>query len=100
MAAERVLTFHACQKVARDELGALMDELVEGVLSVGAGLPPNDRSRGVEQRFARAADAFAVAFHIALLEVRREMFQILFVGQDGVRLRAKKSCCTRRPGAP
>jgi len=90
VAAERVLGFHARQEITRDKLGALMDKLEEGVLPVGARLPPDDGTGGVAQKLTGAADAFAVAFHVALLEVCREVFQVLFIGQDGVGLRAKE----------
>ncbi len=42
MAAERVEGFVEADEVAGDEAGALVDELVEGVLAVGAGLAPVD----------------------------------------------------------
>ena len=40
--AERVVVSHGGEEVARDQLGALVDQLVEGVLAVGAGLAPDD----------------------------------------------------------
>jgi len=90
VAAKRILGLHPCQKVTGDKLGTLVDELIEGVLPICAGLPPDDGSGGVLQGIACAADALTVAFHVALLEVSRKVFQILFVRQDGVRLRAEE----------
>ena len=35
------------QEIAGDQLGALVDQLVEGMLPVGAGLAPDHRAGGV-----------------------------------------------------
>ena len=43
-------------EVAGDEAGSLVDELVEGVLAVGAGLTPNDRAGGVVDLSARTGN--------------------------------------------
>jgi hypothetical protein len=40
---DRVERRSGSQEVGRDELGALVDELVEGMLAVGAGSTPDDR---------------------------------------------------------
>eukprot|EP00962_Isochrysis_galbana_P029201 scaffold9325_cov97-Isochrysis_galbana.AAC.1 len=74
------------QKVGRDELGALVHQLVEGVLPVGAGLAPDDRSRLDRHSEAVAPHPLAVGLHVGLLEVCREAVHVLVVGQDGVRL--------------
>ena len=44
MLAERVVRLDRGEEVAGDELRALVDELVEGVLAVGARLAPDDRA--------------------------------------------------------
>ena len=87
---QRVMGLRGRQEVTRDKLGALMDELVEGVLTVGSGLAPDDRSGGVIHPFIVLGDALAVAFHVHLLEVSREVGQILVVGQDSVALSAEE----------
>ena len=50
--AQRVVALAKADEVAGDQLGALVDELVEGVLPVGAGLAPDDRS-GLPRRPGR-----------------------------------------------
>ena len=42
----------AIRKSAGHDLGALVDQLVEGVLAVGAGLAPDDRAGAVLDRLA------------------------------------------------
>ena len=75
----------------RDEVGrhqprALVDQLVEGVLPVGAGLAPPHLAGARGDRAAVRAHALAVRLHRQLLEVRREPVQQLGVRQDRVGL--------------
>ncbi len=42
-------------EVCRDELGALVDQLVEGVLSVRAGFTPNDGAGGIVDLVTRTS---------------------------------------------
>ena len=42
--AERIQRVVEADEVARDQLGSLMDQLVEGMLAVGSGFAPEDRS--------------------------------------------------------
>ncbi len=86
MIAARVVTLRRGQEVARDQLGALVDQLVESMLTVGARLPPDDRAGRIIDARALAGDALAIALHIALLEVRWEVHQVLIVRQNGMRL--------------
>ena len=51
-----VLRVDGRDEVARDDLGALVDQLVEGVLAVRPGLAPHDRASGVVHRLAGAGD--------------------------------------------
>ena len=74
------------EEVGRDELGALVDQLVERVLPVGAGLAPDDRPRRARDLVAAARDALAVGLHVALLKVGGEAVHVLIVRQDRVRL--------------
>ena len=55
MAAERVERFDEGDEVAGDQPRALVDQLVEGVLAVGAGLAPVDRAGVVVDRGCRRA---------------------------------------------
>mmetsp|Transcript_17218 Transcript_17218/g.43891 ORF Transcript_17218/g.43891 Transcript_17218/m.43891 type:complete len:430 (-) Transcript_17218:352-1641(-) len=77
-------------EVARDKFGALVDELIEGVLAVGAGLAPHDGAGGHCHALARLGDALAVALHVALLEVGGKAVHVLVVRQQRVCFRAKK----------
>ncbi|MPM23084.1 hypothetical protein SDC9_69547 [bioreactor metagenome] len=75
-------------EVGRDEPGALVDQLVEGVLAVGAGLAPEDLAGVGGDRAAVPADPLAVRLHGELLQVGREAVQVLRVRQHRVRLGA------------
>ena len=83
MAAERVEGFVEADEVAGDEAGALVDELVEGVLAVGAGLAPVDGAGLGFDGFAVERDVLAVGLHGELLEVGGEALEVLLVGEDG-----------------
>ena len=71
-------------EVRGDEPGALVDELVEGVLAVGARLAPEDLTGLSGHGAAVPAHGLAVGLHGELLEVGGEAVQVLGVGQDGV----------------
>jgi len=77
-------------EVAGDQAGALVDELVEGVLAVGAWLAPHDRTCAVVDGLARLADELSVALHITLLEIGGKTVQVLIVGQQGVCFRLEE----------
>ena len=49
-----------------------MQELVEGMLSVGSGLSEDDRTGFIIHRLAETVHTLAVRFHIELLQMRRE----------------------------
>jgi len=80
VAPDGVVRFRRHQKVARDQPRALMDELVEGVLPVGARLAPDDRARRVPHRSPVPVHALAVALHVTLLKIRWETMHVLVVG--------------------
>ena len=90
MLANGVVTDRRRYKIAGNELGALMNELVKSVLAVGARFSPKDGACLVAHQLPVAVGIFAVALHIALLEIRREAAQVLVVGQDGFRFRSPK----------
>ena len=50
-------------------VGALVDELIEAVLAVRAGLAPVERARVVVDHFAVKRHVLAVGLHSELLEV-------------------------------
>lgn len=73
-------------EVGGDQLGALVDELEEGVLGVGARLAEEDRTGGVLGRGTVRGDGLAVGLHRELLEVGREAVEVLVEGSDEVSL--------------
>lgn len=72
-----VVRFGGEDEVCGDELGALVEELVEGVLGVGGGLAEEDGPSGVFYHCAVAGDGFAVGFHRELLKVGWEAVEVL-----------------------
>ena len=87
---ERIGGVHECDEIGRDQPRALVDQLVEGVLSVGARLTPEDLAGLGGDGRAVPAHALAVRLHRELLQVRREARQLLRVRQHGVRLRTEE----------
>ena len=77
-------------QIARDQLGSLMNKLVERVLPVGARLAPDDRRSLVVYGLAVERHVLAVAFHLELLQVRRKALEIVRVRHDADGLRAEK----------
>lgn len=73
-------------EVCGDELGALVEQLVERVLGVGGGFAEEDWSCSVFDELVGAArDSFPVGFHGELLEVGGETVEVL-VESGGVSL--------------
>src|SRR5580700_4821204 len=77
-------------EVARNEPRPLVNQLVERVLAVSSRFSPIHWTCVAFNFFPVEPDVLAVAFHRQLLEVGRKTFQVLFVGQDGDRLRAEE----------
>ena len=75
-------------EVARDEPRALVEQLVERVLAIRAGLAPHHGARGGCHRPAVEPDRLAVALHVKLLEVRGKAAQVVRVRQHRLGLRA------------
>ena len=73
-------------EIGRDHHGALVQQLVEGVLTVGAGLAPEDLTGVGGHGAAVPADMLAVGLHGELLQVGRETVQVLAVRKHGVAL--------------
>lgn len=59
----------------------LMNQLVERMLSVGAGFSPHDWTSVEVHSLSGLGHTLAVTFHIALLEIGGKAVQILIVGQ-------------------
>src|SRR5664280_1097041 len=82
-----VLRMHRQQEIRWDDLCALMNELVKGVLPVGPRLAPQNWPRRIVlNALAVTVDALAVAFHVRLLQIRRKAVQVLVVGQNRMAL--------------
>ena len=71
------LALAEADKLDRDNVRALMQELIEGMLAVGSRLAEDHRSGLIGDRFREAVYALSVRFHIQLLEMCREAAQRL-----------------------
>src|ERR1035437_8853871 len=90
MASERIQRPAETDEVAWDKLRSLVDELVEGMLAVGAGLAPVNRSRLIIDGSAFERDVLAVRFHRQLLEIGGKALEVLLVRQHRDGLRAEE----------
>jgi len=88
--AERIERPCERDEVARDQPRPLMDQLIERVLAVGAGLTPVDGTRIGAHRLPVESHLLAVTLHRELLEVGGEALEVLLVGQHRDRLRAEE----------
>ncbi len=77
-----------------------MDQLIERVLAVRAGFAPVNRTRLVINFLPIERDVFAVALHRQLLQVGRESFQVLLVGQNRRRCARRGNRCSRSTADP
>ena len=59
-----------------------MQQLIEGVLTIGARLAENHGAGGVVHRLAEAVDGFTVALHVQLLKMGRKTAQSLRVWKN------------------
>src|SRR5690554_210447 len=80
----RVVGLQGDHKVCRDQPGALVNQLVIGVLAVGAYAAPQDRTGCKINRGAVLGYPLAVTFHVQLLQVFRQVLQVFVVGQHRV----------------
>src|SRR5215470_7105084 len=90
MAAHSVERFGKRDEVARNEPRALMNQLIERMLSVGSWFAPVNRTGVVFYFFPLQRDMLAVALHSQLLQVCGETFEILFVRQNSNRRGAEE----------
>ena len=85
-----------------DEIGgngiaALMQALMETVLNDSAALAENDGNRSVIDGLSVARDGLAVALHLELLQIARQVAQSFAVRQDSLRRRSRENCDSRYP---
>ena len=90
MVAFGVGTFGGGDEIGGDQGRPLVEELVERVLAVGAGLAEDHRAGGVVHGAPVPGDALAVALHVHLLQVGGQAAQGLIVGQHGMARRAQE----------
>jgi len=84
MIADGVVCLGGSDEITGDKFCSLMNQLIEGMLTVGAWFSPDDGTCLVGDRFATAINALAIAFHVSLLEVCWEAMEILVVGENGM----------------
>ena len=77
-------------KIAGNQPGSLVNELVEGMLSIGSRLSPDNWPGLIIHLPTFQVNVFSVALHIGLLEVGTQAPKIMVVGQDCHGLRAKE----------
>ena len=80
-----ILAFLKADELERYDVRPLMQELIEGVLSVRTRLAKQNRACLVVYGFAKAVHRFAVGFHIHLLQMGREAAQRLRIRKQGSR---------------
>src|SRR4051812_44331104 len=73
-------------EIARNDLRALVNQLIKRVLPVSTRLAEVDCARFIRYGRTVEHDPFPVAFHGQLLQISGESFQILFVRQNGDRM--------------
>jgi hypothetical protein len=76
--------------VAGNKLRALVEQLIERVLAVGARLAPDDRAGLVVHDMPVEIDVLAVALHLQLLEIGGEPREMRGVGHDADGLGAEE----------
>ena len=59
-------------KLDRHNIGSLMEQLVEGMLSVCSGLAEEDRACDIVYRLTKPVHGLSVRLHVCLLQMRRE----------------------------
>ena len=65
-----------------NDIGSLMEQLVEGVLAIGAGLAEEHGAGGISYGLAEAVYGLAVGLHVSLLQVCREAAEGLGIRQE------------------
>ncbi|MNO72247.1 hypothetical protein D3C76_631880 [compost metagenome] len=83
-----VETDHWNDEVRRDQLRALVQQLVIGVLAIATDAAPDDRAGVMVNRGAVLAHALAVGLHVQLLQMLGDVAQVMIIRQDRMALRA------------
>src|ERR1043166_586383 len=77
-------------EITRNKARALVDQLIERMLSVRPRFAPIDRPGIVVDLFTIQSDVLAITLHCQLLEISGKSFQVLLVGKDGDCLRIEE----------
>ncbi|KAF4561606.1 Flagellar motor switch protein FliN (modular protein), partial [Pseudomonas sp. CES] len=88
MVGHRVEAHHRHDEVGRNQLSALVQQLVVGMLAVAADATPDNRTGVGLHRGAVLQHALAVGLHVQLLQVLGDVAQVMVVRQDRVTLGA------------
>src|ERR1700677_2307933 len=94
MVADGIMADGRRYKVAGDDNGTLVDQLIKSMLAVRSRFTPDYRPRGPGDGLSVPVDVLPIAFHISLLEISRKTVHILIIGQNGFRL------CAEEVGVP
>ena len=66
------------------DLGALVDQLIERMLTVGSRFAPDHRTGGMADRLSVPCHPLTVTLHVRLLQIGRQVLQVLIVRQDSL----------------
>ena len=87
---KRAQRLEEADQVARHQLRALVQQLIERMLPVGARLAPDDGPGLIVDARSAQVDALAVALHLQLLQVGGKARQVLRIRHDTLRLGAEE----------
>src|SRR6516225_1370421 len=90
MPTQRIEWLDERDEIARYEPRTLMDQLIKGMLAVGARLTPIDRPRIIVDCDPVDCHMLAIALHGQLLEIGWKTLQILLIRQHGNSLRREE----------
>ena len=90
MIPQRIMALCRCDKITRDQFGALMDQLIKRVLPVGARLTPDNRTGLMRNHLTVTIHILPVGLHIALLEIGRKTVHILIIRQNRLGFRTEE----------
>jgi hypothetical protein len=76
---ELILSLTRRQEITGNQLRPLVNQLIESMLAVRAGLPPNDRASLDRDFVSIYVNGFAVRLHITLLKICCESVHVLVV---------------------
>src|SRR5450432_2806357 len=90
MIPDGIMTDGGRDKITGDQQGALVDQLIKGMLTIGTGLTPDHGAGSIAHGLAVPIHGLAIALHIALLKIGGKSVHILIIRQYRLRLRTKE----------